>query len=96
MSHIQEIQRLADVQEAHDKLARFGAAVLKACRIPEIGDLDGGDLQDMALKAGVLETRTVTEPCGEGCTCADYDGFPLDCHFMPDPVAALVDEMTKD
>ena len=96
MSHIEEIQRLADVQEAHDKLARFGAAVLKACRDPQAGSLDGGDLEQMALEAGVLVTRTVTEACGEGCVCADYGAFPLDCHFAPDPVATLVDEMTKE
>jgi hypothetical protein len=45
---------------AQEKLAAFGAAVLKAHRDPEPCDIDGGTLQEMAEKAGVLEQRTVT------------------------------------
>lgn len=48
----------------------------------EGGDLDGGTIQEWAEKAGLLEARTMTEPCSEGqnCRCADDNDFPLTCY----------------
>ena len=39
-----------------------------------IGDVDGDDLQAAAVKFGLLELKepAPTEPCGDGCTCAEY------------------------
>lgn len=37
-----------------------------------IGDLDGGTLQDLAVKHGLLKPEIRYTPCGEGCTCAEY------------------------
>lgn len=37
-----------------------------------MGDLDGGTLQDAAEKYGLLRPETRHEPCGEGCSCAEY------------------------
>jgi hypothetical protein len=81
------------IQAATDKLAAFGAAVLKAHR----GDgdpvaLDGGDLEAMAATTGVLEQRTMTEPCGHDCRCAMFGGLPGRCFFVPAAVAALLKE----
>lgn len=73
------------------KLARYGLAVLKAHRAPHGPfDIDGGDLQEMATKAGVLEERPVTEPCGEDCACAYCDALPGTCFFVPDEISNLM------
>lgn len=74
-----------------EKLAKFGAAVLLAHRNDgEPGNLDGGDLQEMAVKHGVLEERQVTQPCGEGCACAAVTEFPTTCYFVADDVRPLL------
>jgi hypothetical protein len=54
-----------------DRLRRFAAAVLESW---PLGDVDGGELQELAVKQGLLIPTTVTAPCGEGCNCADYYG----------------------
>lgn len=46
----------------------------------EGGSLDAGDLQEMALDYGLLRKVEVTESCGEGCRCAEYDNFPCNCY----------------
>jgi hypothetical protein len=77
------------VDEGVRKLARYGAAMLHAHRgtqACEVGDIDGGTAQDSAVECGVLESRVVTEPCGEDCVCAEVDDFPLECYFVPDDV----------
>jgi hypothetical protein len=50
-------------------LKRFAERVLDAANY---GDLDGGDLQEIAVECGVLREITVTEPCGEDCGCAEF------------------------
>jgi hypothetical protein len=60
-------------------LARFGEWCLREAR-DVFGDLDGGSVQDKAESLGLLAEVTVTEPCGEECTCAEYyGGFPMKC-----------------
>jgi hypothetical protein len=36
------------------------------------GDVDGGYLQDVADRHGLLIPQTRHEPCGEGCACIHY------------------------
>lgn len=49
----------------------------------EGGELDGWDLQDLLLDAGILTPVEVTEPCGENCKCEEYDcEFPTTCHRL--------------
>jgi hypothetical protein len=38
------------------------------------GDVDGGYLQDIAERHGLLIPEARFQPCGEGCTCSEY-GF---------------------
>ena len=45
-------------------------------------DIDGGTLQDIAEKHGVLLPHAVTERCGEHCACAEYVDFPTTCYRM--------------
>lgn len=41
---------------------------------PEGGDIDGFDFQEVCVKHGLLIPHTVTEPCGQSCSCAEYHG----------------------
>lgn len=62
----------------------------------ERGDWDGGTVQDVAEKHGVLIRTTVTERCDpEHCVCAEYGDFPLECFRLAPlvtPPAARGDE----
>lgn len=63
-------------------LAAFGLACLDEHRQDSLcGDLDGGWLQEQAIKAGVIEARNVTSPCCDRCVCAEVSDFPLTCYF---------------
>lgn len=67
------------IASAARALATFGLACLDEAR-KELGDLDGGWVQDTAEKLGVLTPHEVTEPCDpEHCVCAEY-GFPTTCY----------------
>jgi hypothetical protein len=60
---------------------RFAAAVLAEQR-KGLGDLDGGTLQDLATRAGLLGEVEVPVPCAPDCRCVEYhgaDGFPAAC-----------------
>lgn len=72
---------LANLPAEAEKLLRvmkFGLAVLEESRT-DLGDIDGGWIQDKAESLGLLERVTVTEPCGEECRCAEYGDFPHEC-----------------
>jgi hypothetical protein len=58
---------------------QFALAVLMESREHLGSDIDGGWLQDKAEEFGLLKRVTVTEPCGEICSCAEYDDFPQEC-----------------
>lgn len=47
------------------------------------GAPDGGDLQDAAVRHGLLVVEDRTIPCGEHCACADYydEGEVAECHL---------------
>ncbi len=77
---------------AMQKLAAFGSAMLHAHRgtqACEVGDIDGGTCQDLALKFGVLEARQVKEACGESCVCAEVTDFPAECYFVPADISVV-------
>lgn len=44
----------------------------------EGGNFDGGDIQEMGVRHGLLFPEHRTERCGEHCECAEY-GFPVEC-----------------
>ena len=68
-----------------EKLAAFGAWCAREFR-DSMGTIDGGTAQDALERTGVLVRQRVTEPCGEGCKCAQYSDFPRDCFVFPDDV----------
>ena len=77
-----EAEVTASRQDA-ERLLRFAGRILTVTRKEYGGgDVDGGDVQEWLLADGLLETRMVTEPCGESCVCAEWDEFPQDCHFL--------------
>ena len=64
--------RVAQLEAAHRELA-------KICW--EGGSLDGGELQDILVKHGVLVETIVEKPCSEWCNCEDNDAvFPTTCY----------------
>lgn len=69
--------------EINLKFAAFGRWILTQHRgnLNDIGDLDGGEIQDAAIRFGLLHEVEVTEPCSEDCcNCAEYyDEFPAKC-----------------
>ena len=66
-----EIERLT---RERDALRAFAQDVMDDW--PDGGDIDGGTLQDFALKNGLLRAKDPqpTEPCGDECLCAYYSG----------------------
>ena len=69
-------------------LAEFGAWALAKSR-EDLGDLDGGDLQDKAEELGLLIRVPVEKPCGEFCRCAEYaDEWPWTCLRLSDEAHA--------
>lgn len=40
------------------------------------GSLDGGELQEMLVEAGVLTGVVINAPCGGRCRCSEYDVDP--------------------
>lgn len=78
---------------AERKLIRWAGAVLDAHRNDGYpGDVDGGTLQDLAVKHGVIVPVPVKEACGEVCSCAEYDDFPQDCYRLEALVATTLTE----
>jgi hypothetical protein len=76
-----EVRRLdgllgPDAIENIKRLRAFAIDVMEPW--PHAG-IDGGELQDIAVKHGLLIQETRTESCGENCACEEY-GFPADCH----------------
>lgn len=59
----------ADQDDTISALRAFAQEVMECW---PMGDLDGGTLQDAAVKHGLLKPETRHEPCGEGCSCAEY------------------------
>lgn len=72
--------RLLDAKAEIERLRAFSADIMGAW--PD-GGIDGGDLQDIAVKNGLLITETRIKPCGVDCQCAYY-GFPTTCYRRVD------------
>lgn len=43
-------------------------------------DLDGGEIQEIAVKHGLLYPITVNSKCGDNCPCSEVSDFPLTCY----------------
>src|SRR6185437_12473237 len=67
------IERLTSSRE---QVTEFAREIL----LNRFGNWDGGDLQDLGVKHGLLVPIEATEPCGEACVCVEYDDFPQTCY----------------
>lgn len=52
----------------------------------EGGSLDGADIQEIAVKHGLLRIETRQGECGERCACREY-GFPAECYRRTELIA---------
>lgn len=59
-----------------DALRAFAQEVMQCW--PE-GGIDGGDIEDAAIRHGLLKEEVRTERCGKRCACAIYGRFPKIC-----------------
>ena len=64
--------RIAELQRELDALRAFALDVMGDW--PDDCGVDGFDLQDFALKHGLLTETKVTAPCSENCWCVEYHG----------------------
>lgn len=71
-------------------LEKFALAVIEESR-DELDGIDGGWLQDKAQELGLLVLVPVAEPCEEGCRCAEYDDFPMDCLRYSEALRVKID-----
>jgi hypothetical protein len=63
----------------HGPMVRFVRLAMRATF--DGCDYDGGQMQDDLHRLGLLEEKTMTEPCGEICACADVgEDFPTLCY----------------
>jgi hypothetical protein len=72
----------ASLWAALRKLRAFAADVLGDW--PDCGSLDGAEVQDLAVKHGLLRAKypAPTKPCrDEGCACAEYYGTDFNGEF---------------
>lgn len=73
-------------------LLEFARWVIREHR-SELGDVDGGSIQEKLIELGILHEVTVTEPCGENCRCSEYwDEFPNQCLRLIEGVNGKVTE----
>lgn len=63
------LRELLELMEEVRKLRAFAQGVMAAW---PLGDVGGGELQELALRHGLLAPEQRTEPCGEGCNCVEY------------------------
>lgn len=84
---MRELDRIAAANATEkadlNNLLRFAGQALSDCHIENIGDWDGGDIQDALVKCGLLQKVERTVPCSVDCRCADgaKSGELTDCYI---------------
>lgn len=79
----EEVVRLSAEQ---DQLKAFAVEMINASF--EGGSFDGGDIQDIAVKHGLLRIERRDDECGEACACREY-GFPAECYRKTPVLSAM-------
>ncbi|WP_330208642.1 hypothetical protein [Pseudomonas sp. Z13] len=82
-----EIERL---EGERDQLKAFAVEMINASF--EGGSFEGGDIQDIAVKHGLLQIEQREDECGEACACREY-GFPAECYRKTPIIGAVTDEV---
>lgn len=65
----EEVERL---REENRRLRTFSNGIVDAS--DHSMDVDGGTIQDLAVKYGLFDVVTVTAPCGDNCHCVEFHG----------------------
>lgn len=65
------------LERERNQLRAFAVEMVNASF--EGGSFDGGDIQDIAVKHGLLRIEQREDECGEACGCREY-GFPAECY----------------
>ena len=80
IAHIERNQRVIEA------LGQFVGEII--CRDDgNLYDIDGGDIQDMAVKCGLFAPVEATESCAtetNRCVCAEDGDFPMTCYRLTD------------
>ncbi len=63
---------LEELEDKNAEIAQLRAFAQAVMEVWPMGDLDGGTLQEIAEKHGMLKPETRHEPCGEVCSCNEY------------------------
>jgi len=75
--HARIVDSLRAQLAERDALRSFANEIIAAAY--EGGSFEGGDIQDMAVKHGLLRIESRVAECGESCACREY-GFPAECY----------------
>lgn len=92
-------ERLADIELRNTEArvpwcgpdeAEFMARELQALRrfvgwvlFQHTGSIDGCEIEEEAVKLGLMTQRMVGTGCGEGCGCITDGAVPDDCCYLP-------------
>lgn len=68
------------MRNEYESLKLFAMTIL--ADFPELGNFDGGDIQEMAVACGLLIGKEVAEPCSEGCNCVEYADLDPEGKFL--------------
>lgn len=79
----------AKLSEYPARLRAFANELISASY--EGGSFDGCDIQDIAVRHGLLRIERRDKECGKACSCREY-GFPVDCYRK----TALLDSANND
>lgn len=93
---LEEAWRELEVAKADKLLVQFvGWLMREWCDEP--GDFDAMDIQEAAIKYGLLIPTEVHEPCSENCFCVEYHGeFPTICNKLSPALREAIDAAKGD
>lgn len=81
MSELDESEEIADKIIRGIVLNRFQNFAKDVMASWPEGGIEGDDLQEIAVKYGLLTPVIANEPCGEECWCQETHGeFPTTCY----------------
>ena len=82
--NVSQIVRYAALEAELENTAALHRELVKICGAGD--SLDGGMLQDMLVKYGVIVLTTVEKPCSAWCNCDHNDAvFPTTCYRLAVP-----------
>ena len=87
-AHARDLQTtLNAAEQATVHLKAFACEMVEAAC--QGGSYDGWEIQDIAVKHGLLSVEPRENECGEVCACREY-GFPTECYRKTDLVKPVV------